>query len=125
METPESAPSIYDQSGQMLSTEESQQCSGLMWGIIEEAFDYSNKNSASIPQDQSLLDFFKLKLKEKGLPESVTERVLEVCRSWGDYIGGSIERQSLKYFWLEETIDGGKDRHSKYLLLTRKADEHL
>ncbi|KAL8917873.1 MAG: hypothetical protein Q9208_007695 [Pyrenodesmia sp. 3 TL-2023] len=103
---PESAPSIFDHTGQSLSREECKQCSGLMWGIIEEAFEYSDKNSASIPQDQSLLDFFKLKLKEKGLPEHVTERVLQACRSWGDYIGGSVEKQSLKYFWLEETIDG-------------------
>ncbi|KAL8745010.1 MAG: hypothetical protein Q9184_007927, partial [Pyrenodesmia sp. 2 TL-2023] len=103
---PESAPSIFDHTGQSLSAEECKQCSGLMWGIIEEAFEYSNKNAASIPQDQSLLDFFRLKLKEKNLPEPVTERVLQACRSWGDYIGGSIEKQSLKYFWLEETIDG-------------------
>ncbi|KAI4177556.1 MAG: hypothetical protein LQ346_007668, partial [Caloplaca aetnensis] len=103
---PESAPSIFDHTGQPLSAEECKQCSGLMWGIIEEAFEYSNKHSASIPQDQSLLDFFKIKLKEKNLPETVEERVLQTCRSWGDYIGGSIEKQSLKYFWLEETIDG-------------------
>ncbi|KAL8897029.1 MAG: hypothetical protein Q9207_007424, partial [Kuettlingeria erythrocarpa] len=104
---PESAPLIFDQTGQPLSPEECKQCSGLMWGIIEEAFENSNKNSASIPQDQSLLDFFKIKLKEKDLPKFVEERVLQTCRSWGDYIGASIEKQSLKYFWLEETIGGG------------------
>ncbi|KAL8993318.1 MAG: hypothetical protein Q9188_007359, partial [Gyalolechia gomerana] len=109
MPAPELPPSIYDQSGQLLSPEESQKCSAIMWGIIEEAFDYSNKHSASIPQEQSLLDFFKRKLKEKDLPPSTQERILQVCRSWGDYIGGSIESQSLKYFWLEETIDGGKN----------------
>lgn len=108
MSAPELPPSIYDQSGHLLSQEEGQKCSELMWGIIEEAFEYSNKHSASIPQEQSLLDFFKLKLREKDLPESSRERILQVCRSWGDYIGGSIEKQSLKYFWLEETIDGGQ-----------------
>ncbi|KAL8648201.1 MAG: hypothetical protein Q9210_005125, partial [Variospora velana] len=106
MTAPESAPSIYDQSGQLLSPEECKQSSRLMWGIIEEAFDYSNKSSASIPDDQSLLDFFKIKLKEKDVPAPLAERVLQACRSWGDYIGGSIEKQSLKFFWLEETIDG-------------------
>ncbi|KAL8934893.1 MAG: hypothetical protein Q9216_005684, partial [Gyalolechia sp. 2 TL-2023] len=106
MPAPELPPSIYDQAGHLLSPEEGQKCSELMWGIIEEAFEYSNKHSASIPQEQSLLDFFKLKLEEKDLPQSTQERILQVCRSWGDYIGGSIEKQSLKYFWLEETIDG-------------------
>lgn len=109
MTAPESAPSIYDQSGQLLSREECKQSSGLMWGIIEEAFDYSNKSSASIPDDQSLLDYFKIRLKEKDVPAPLAERVLLACRSWGDYIGGSIEKQSLKFFWLEETLDGGED----------------
>ncbi|KAI4267582.1 MAG: hypothetical protein LQ337_008274 [Flavoplaca oasis] len=59
------------------------------------------------PFAQSLLDFFKIKLKEKDIPTALAERVLELCQSWGDYVGGDVDRQSLKYLWLEETIDGG------------------
>ncbi|KAL8676331.1 MAG: hypothetical protein Q9186_007137, partial [Xanthomendoza sp. 1 TL-2023] len=106
-DVPEVPPSIYDQAGNLLSKEDGRYCSGLMWEIIEEAFKYSDKESSSIPQNQSLLDFFKLRLREKEIPDALAERVLQVCRSWGDYIGGDIDRQSLKYFWLEETIDGG------------------
>lgn len=79
-----------------------------MWEIIEEAFKYSDQGADSIPQDRSLLDFFKIKLKEKNIPALNAERVMNLCQSWGDYIGGDINRQSLKYLWLEETIDGGK-----------------
>ncbi|KAL9600195.1 MAG: hypothetical protein Q9219_003338 [cf. Caloplaca sp. 3 TL-2023] len=121
---PELPPSVYDPSGQLLSPKESQECSELMWGIIEEAFEYSNKNSASIPQDQSLLDFFKLKLKEKHVPQKTQERLLQVCRSWGDYVGGSIERQSLKYFWLEETVDGASTYKSILELITKDTYAH-
>ncbi|KAL8686390.1 MAG: hypothetical protein Q9218_007138 [Villophora microphyllina] len=105
MSVPELAPSVYDQAGRLLSKGEGQQCSGLFWDIIEEAFQYSNKASASIPQEQSLLDFFEIKVKERELPQVTGKRVLDLCRNWGDYIGGTIERQSLKYFFLEETID--------------------
>ena len=114
MPAPELPPSIYDHSGQLLSQEESQKCSALMWGIIEEAFEFSNEHSITVPQDQSLLDFFEIELEEKDVPQSTRERILQVCRSWGDYVGGSIDRQSLKYFWLEETIDGGKDTWSDF-----------
>ncbi|KAL8698942.1 MAG: hypothetical protein Q9201_006288 [Fulgogasparrea decipioides] len=107
MSVPELPPSIYDQVGRLLGKEESQQCFELFWGIIEEAFQYSNKESASIPQDQSLLDFFKIKVQEKNLSEPIKKRVLDLCESWGDYIGGTIDRQSLKYFFLEETVDEG------------------
>jgi len=27
---------------------------------------------------------------------------------WGDFVGEPIEKQSMKYFWLEECIEGGK-----------------
>ncbi|KAL8988853.1 MAG: hypothetical protein Q9169_008488 [Polycauliona sp. 2 TL-2023] len=107
MDVPEIPPSVYDQTGRLLSKEHSQQSSELMWGIIEEAFKYSNERGDEIPQHQSLLDFFKIRLKEKNVDEGIAERVLEYCRSWGDYVGGSIGRQSLKYLWLEETLDGG------------------
>ncbi|KAL8797249.1 MAG: hypothetical protein Q9182_007233 [Xanthomendoza sp. 2 TL-2023] len=106
-DVPEVPPSIYDQAGNLLSKEDGRHCSGLMWEIIEEAFKHSDKESASIPQNQSLLDFFKLRLREKDIPDALAKRVLQVCRSWGDYVGGDIDRQSLKYFWLEETLDGG------------------
>ena len=108
MDVPEVKPTIYDKDGRLLSVEDGRHCSRLMWEIIEEAFKYSDQGADSIPQDQSLLDFFKLKLKEKDIPAPIAERVLNLCQSWGDYIGGDIDRQSLKYLWLEETIDGGK-----------------
>ena len=107
MDVPEITPSVYDQAGNLLSTEDGRECSDLMWAVIEEAFTYSDQDAGSIPQNQSLLDFFKLKLNEKNIPDVIAARVLELCQSWGDYIGGDIDRQSLKYLWLEETIDGG------------------
>ncbi|KAL8669192.1 MAG: hypothetical protein Q9168_006204, partial [Polycauliona sp. 1 TL-2023] len=106
MDVPEIPPSVYDQSGSLLSVEDGQKCSELMWTIIEEGFKYSNQGAESIPQDQSLLDFFKVKVKEKNIPQVTADWVLEYCRSWGDYVGGHIDRQSLKYLWLEETLDG-------------------
>ncbi|KAL8946213.1 MAG: hypothetical protein Q9222_007364, partial [Ikaeria aurantiellina] len=107
MDVPEAAPTMFDPAGMPLEEEEAGTCFGMMWEIVEEAFKYSNEKSASIPQDQSLLDFFKIRLREKEIPKATADRVLLVGQQWGDYVGGSIERQSLKYFWLEETIDGG------------------
>lgn len=107
MSVPDLAPSVYDRAGRLMAKQEGQQCTGLFWGLIEEAFKYSNKESASIPQHQSLLDFCKIKLNEMDLPEATERQVLDLCYFWGDYIGGNIETQSLKYFFLEETIDEG------------------
>lgn len=54
------------------------------------------------------MDFFKSKVREKQLDEKSSKYVLQMARMWGDFVGEPIEKQSLKYFWLEECIEGGK-----------------
>jgi monoamine oxidase len=85
----------------------------VMWDIIEDAFKHSNERSAEIPDDESLWDFFLVKVPEK-IPETSQnfqkrrETVLQMSEVWGAYIGSSIQKQSLKFFFLEECIDGGE-----------------
>lgn len=79
----------------------------VMWSVIDDAFEYSREESATIPQDRSLYDFFQTKLKGKNLDEVSSEIVLQMARLWGDFVGDPIEKQSLKYLWLEDCIDGG------------------
>ena len=35
------------------------------------------------------------------------QQVLWMAEMWGAFVGDPIQKQSLKYFWLEECIDGG------------------
>ncbi|MCJ1455108.1 hypothetical protein MMC28_005462 [Mycoblastus sanguinarius] len=102
----DAAPSTYDESGLLLEAETARKSSGIMWGIVSEAFRYSDTNSASIPPEESLMDFFKSKVKEQGLNEASAKLVLQTALMWGDFVGEPIEKQSLKYFWLEECIEG-------------------
>ena len=80
----------------------------LMWGIIASAFKLSKENCASIPAEESLLDYFTVKLTEMQLHEESSKLVLSMARTWGDFVGEPIEKQSLKFFWLEECIEGGE-----------------
>lgn len=82
--------------------------SELVWGIIGEGFKYSNQHTASIPPERSLMDYFESIVKEKGLSDASSKLVLQMARMWGDFVGEPIEKQSMKYFWLEECIEGGK-----------------
>lgn len=82
--------------------------SELVWEIISEAFKYSNQNSASIPPEKSLVDFFRSAIREKALDEPSSDLVLQMAQLWGAFVGEPIEKQSLKFFWLEECIEGGK-----------------
>ena len=36
------------------------------------------------------------------------ELVLSMSQMWGAYVGDRVELQSLKYFYLEDCIEGGR-----------------
>jgi hypothetical protein len=97
-----------------MPAKEAGEVSELVWGLIEQAMKYSEDESASISADESLYDFFKNKVPdliplEMDGDKSVEKRrqnVLNMSDMWGAFVGSPIERQSLKFFWLEECIDG-------------------
>lgn len=100
----------YDEYGNILDPGVANAASDVFWGMVADAFKYSNENdsSSAILPDRSLKDFFVEGLEEKGLGEADKKVVLQMAELWGAFIGDPVDRQSLKYFWLEECIDGGK-----------------
>ncbi|KAL1297383.1 hypothetical protein AAFC00_004922 [Neodothiora populina] len=105
---------IYSPDGQLLSTEEAGEYGALIWddGLIASAFKYSRSQSETIDPNTSLLDYFKSEVKGlfTDLPAAEAEKkrqtLLHVCEFWGSYVGSPVFKQSLKYFWLEECIEG-------------------
>ncbi|MCJ1356288.1 MAG: hypothetical protein MMC33_006282 [Icmadophila ericetorum] len=78
----------------------------LVWGIIADAFKYSNENATTVPTNESLKDFFVRKVDEKEASEVEKTQMMQMAEMWGAFVGDPLERQSLKYFWMEECIDG-------------------
>ena len=85
----------------------SDELSGLMWGIISDAFKHSNEASTISP-NRSLKDFFTEEVSKKDMSDEDKKVLLQMAEIWGGFIGDHVANQSLKYFWLEECIDGGK-----------------
>lgn len=107
---------IYDENGKLLKN--GNELSGIFWGIVTEAFKYSKKHGANLDAEKSLWDFFLEKTVEMTKIASEKEKarlVLQIAEMWGAYVGTPITRQSLKFFWLEECIDGGTKFLSFYL----------
>ena len=90
-----------------MDSEQAATYSEIVWGIISDAFRYSKSKDSEIPPDKSLMDFFKTEVAEKEISEKDKSVILEMAKMWGAFVGDPVERQSLKYFWLEETIEGG------------------
>lgn len=100
-------PSVYDEFGHLMDEEIATEHYDIMWCIIGDAFKYSRAHYVSIPPEESLLDFFRTKLLEREADVASTRLVLQMAESWGDFVGEPIKKQSLKFFWLEECIEGG------------------
>jgi phytoene dehydrogenase-like protein len=104
---------LFDESGGLMQTHQAGKIMKVMWEMIEEASEYSNKECKEIPTNDSLNDFIKQRLKEK-VPDTEDDHaetrksVMQMSKIWGSFIGSPIQSQSLKYFWLEDGVEGGQ-----------------
>jgi Flavin containing amine oxidoreductase len=119
----EGVKNIFDESGHILK--DAAKLNGAMWNIVLQAFEHSTKNTSTIDPKESLYDFFKEKAKElfpdAMMHESQRKTVMQFSEMWGAMVGSSVHTQSLKYFWLEECIEGGMLFH---LFMLFSAFEH-
>ncbi len=117
---------LVDPHGHVLPQDTATEYNNLFWGIIADAFKQSNEKTASIPAEESLLDFFGKRIddliplnKEDRTIEKKREMMLRMAEMWGPFVGSPVSRQSLKFFWLEECIEGENlfvaDTYSKIL----------
>lgn len=90
-----------------MNEEKATEYSELVWGIVADAFKHSNNDSENIPSEKSLMDFFQEKVKEKDVSVDEQKILLQMAQMWGAFVGDPVDQQSLKFFWLEECIEGG------------------
>lgn len=122
---------MFDEFGKLFHLDDSENYSDIMWDIIQDAFKYSNKHWTTIPAEESLWDFFQKKVVER-IPETEADferkrnTLLQVSELWGAFVGSPITRQSLRFFWLEECIEGGKfSPPSFFFLILIHMDEYF
>ena len=92
--------------GKPVSRAVANKISDFLWASIEEAFEYSNAHKDTISPDKSLLDFFRERVDGTDFTPEEKELFIETSKMWGVYVGDGVDRQSLKFFFLEECIDG-------------------
>ncbi|KKZ68371.1 hypothetical protein EMCG_05957 [[Emmonsia] crescens] len=97
---------VIDTSGEPLDGKLIRKISDFIWTTVEDAYEYSRSNKNSIPADKSLFDFIKERLEKAEFSEIEKEKCLELSKLWGSYIGSPIDRQSLRFFFLEECLEG-------------------
>ena len=83
------------------------EASDIFWGIIAQGFEHSNRSSRQIPPEESLKDFVMRKLDASDADAQTKKLALQIAEMWGAFVGEPVDRQSLKWFFLEEVISGG------------------
>ncbi|KAJ5209015.1 hypothetical protein N7449_003394 [Penicillium cf. viridicatum] len=96
----------YSRDGHPVNDEVSAKVQDFVWTTIAEAFKYSNHHGESIPVETSLFDFFCERVQQTTFSDEEKQLCLEACRLWGSYVGDQVDKQSLKFFRLEECVDG-------------------
>ena len=99
---------VYDSNGVLMNDQKVLHNFKAFWEILSDAFRQSSENYKTIKPDLSLKDYFRDRLQASALDEELQNIVLELAETWGAFVGDPIERQSLKWVWLEECLDGGK-----------------
>jgi hypothetical protein len=97
---------VIDSTGHRMDDAEAETYSEIGWEIVAQAFKYSDSSSRTIDPQKSLWDYFKEEVPKRESDPAKIAEILKMAARWGAFVGDPIERQSLKFFFLEETIDG-------------------
>ncbi|PCH06605.1 Amine oxidase [Penicillium occitanis (nom. inval.)] len=97
---------IYDTNGKLLDEATTMKLAEWMWTAVDEGFVFSTKNKDSIPASMSLFDYCCKQLEKTNFTEEEKAACKEFSKFWGAYVGEPVERQSMKFFCLEECIEG-------------------
>lgn len=101
---------VLGRDGRFLPPELTEKITDFLFVMVDQAVDYSKEKCDEIPADLSLLDYIHQHLEQADFTDAEKEACVEFSKTWGSYVGSPIDRQSLKFFSLEEGVDGGKSR---------------
>ncbi|KEF58422.1 uncharacterized protein A1O9_06348 [Exophiala aquamarina CBS 119918] len=110
---PEEDSALFGSDGLRRPEAEAKALSAKIWGLIADAFKYSDENWLD-PQ-MSLFDYIKARLDEDDKLETRNRvnrlkldrrDLLRHAEMWGPFIGDPIQTQSMRFFWLEQCIEG-------------------
>ncbi|CAO1599284.1 hypothetical protein XANCAGTX0491_003017 [Xanthoria calcicola] len=101
---------MVDDGGRLVPSQEANQALKQVWEILDNASEHSTDQGHEVHPSASLYSFFEDSCNSAVACGDMTERerelVLFMSQMWGAYVGDSVELQSLKFFYLEDCIEG-------------------
>ncbi|MCJ1392979.1 hypothetical protein MMC18_005851 [Xylographa bjoerkii] len=101
---------LIDGAGSLVENQKATNTLQRVWDILDKASEYSRLSSKTIDLKSSLYDFFidqsDQLLHAQEIDEYERSLLLGMAEMWGAYVGDRTEQQSLKFFFLEDCIEG-------------------
>lgn len=104
--SPDEDGALFDTQGHRRPNAQAAQLSATIWGMVIDAFKHSDQHTEDIDPQTSLYDHFRAILAKQSLTKDEEHDLLRESEMWGPFVGDPIQKQSLKFFWLEECIEG-------------------
>ena len=102
---------LVNSQGQLVCKDTANKTLEQVWDTLARAVDYSATNTEALDPSESLYDFFTAEKENSTQDDAVSESkdalFLGMAHMWGAYVGDRVERQSLKFLYLEDCIEGG------------------
>ena len=103
---------LVDSEGHLVAPSEANKALKQVWEILEGAIKHSTNRNEELDFSASLYSFFEdwcdRAFQCGDMTGREAELVLGMSQMWGAYVGDHVELQSLKYFYLEDCIGGGR-----------------
>jgi hypothetical protein len=97
--------------GELIDTTESDAIQTEFWDTVAFGCEFSKRYSEWISPQTSFYDFCERKAsliynKSTATGKRSYERFMALSEMWGAFVGSDVRMQSLKFFFLEELLDG-------------------
>lgn len=103
---------LIDGQGRSVDRSEADRALKRVWQILEEAMEYSTKRTHDLLPSASLYNYFidscHRAFRSGDMSQREVDLVQGMAEMWGAYVGDRCDLQSLKFFYLEDCINGGK-----------------
>ncbi|KAL9016365.1 MAG: hypothetical protein Q9185_006284 [Variospora sp. 1 TL-2023] len=117
---------LVDSEGSLLATSEANNALKQVWEVLEAAMEHSKSCSEHINSAASLYSYFKTwcdrAIHDSKMTQHEADLVLAMSQMWGAYVGDRVELQSLKYFFLEDCIEGEASEDGQYPVCLTTSD---
>ena len=97
---------VYDAAGYQLSAQKANKCAGFVEDAFDGAIKYSKEHSSMINSRRSVFDYVREKVRRSNFNAEHKSICEQMVFAYNSEIGDPIETQSLKFFYLEDGIDG-------------------